>query len=152
VVKKLLTKATNGFNHHMKNNTLTKAKTPQPRLRWPREAHITQSLSSTRLAIVQAPGQQQKSLCALFTNPKSETKLFVKKMRLKAKRHEASKMPAQFFEQTLIVQHGEMRPVGGLVSLCGDRSRVPRQHKRSLQNQKEASPKQWLEGRRSTNR
>jgi hypothetical protein len=45
-----------------------------------------------------------------------------------------------------------MRPVGGLVSLCGDRSRVPRQHKRSLQNQKEASPKQWLEGRRSTNR
>jgi hypothetical protein len=51
-----------------------------------------------RLAIDQAPGQQQKSLCAFFTNPKSETKLRVKKMRLKAKRHEASMMPAQLFE------------------------------------------------------
>jgi hypothetical protein len=50
-----------------------------------------------RLAIDQAPGQQQK-LCAFFTNPKSETKLRVKKMRLKAKRHEASMTPAQLFE------------------------------------------------------
>jgi hypothetical protein len=98
VVKKLLTEATNDFNHPKKNSTLTKAKTPQPRLRWPQEAHITQSLSSARLAIDQAPGQQQKSLCAFFTNPKSETKRLVKKMRLKAKCHEASMMPAQLLK------------------------------------------------------
>jgi hypothetical protein len=43
-------------------------------------------------------GTTAKIIVCLFTNPKSETKLFVKKMRLRAKRREASMMPAQLFE------------------------------------------------------